>query len=181
MEVFVSYAHPDTPIARAVAKGLTDEGHTVALVDEIVPGDNWALRIGEALERSRALVVLLSPEAVKSDHVRREIEFALTSPQFAHRIFPVMIRPTQGVPWILRTLNMLVTGPNPEDVRAAVVDALRETLRKRDVAIAPRSPDEEIAKAAPGSVPLPCCSRPQVCHQTLQALEASPSSGLVQP
>ena len=133
MEVFVSYAHPDTPIARAVAKGLSDEGYKVALAeDEIAPGDNWALKIGEALERSRALVVLLSPDAVKSDHVRREIEFALTSPQFAHRIFPVMIRPTQRVPWILRTLNMLVTGPNPSEVRKAVLDA----FRKSQVAIA---------------------------------------------
>ena len=133
MEVFVSYAQQDTPIARAVARGLSDEGYKVALAeDEIAPGDNWALKIGEALERSRALVVLLSPDAVKSDHVRREIEFALTSPQFAHRIFPVMIRPTQRVPWILRTLNMLVTGPNPSEVRKAVLDA----FRKSQVAIA---------------------------------------------
>ena len=133
MEVFVSYARQDTPIARAVARGLSDEGYKVALAeDEIAPDDNWALKIGEALERSRALVVLLSPDAVKSDHVRREIEFALTSPQFAHRIFPVMIRPTQRVPWILRTLNMLVTGPNPSEVRKAVLDA----FRKSQVAIA---------------------------------------------
>ena len=133
MEVFVSYAQQDTPIARAVARGLSDEGYKVALAeDELAPGDNWALKLGEALERSRALVVLLSPDAVKSDHVRREIEFALTSPQFAHRIFPVMIRPTQRVPWILRTLNMLVTGPNPSEVRKAVLDA----FRKSQVAIA---------------------------------------------
>lgn len=133
MEVFVSYAQPDIPIARAVAKGLSDEGYKVALAeDEIAPGDNWALKIGEALARSRALVVLLSPDAVKSDQVRREVEFALTSPQFAHRIFPVMIRPTQRVPWILRELNMLVTGPNPSEVRKAVLDA----LRKSQVAIA---------------------------------------------
>jgi TIR domain len=128
MEVFVSYAHSDTPIARAVAKGLTEEGYKVALADDdFASGDNWALKIGEALERSRALVVLLSPDAVKSDHVRRELEFALTSPQFAHRIFPVMIRPTRGVPWILRKLNMLVTGQNPNEVRKAVLDALRKS------------------------------------------------------
>ena len=134
MEVFVSYAQQDTPIARAVARGLSDEGYKVALAEaELAPGDNWALKIGEALERSRALVVLISPDAVKSNHVRRELEFALTSPQFAHRIFPVMIRPTpQGVPWILRTLNMLVTGPSPSEVRKAVLDA----FRKSQVAIA---------------------------------------------
>jgi hypothetical protein len=68
---------------------------------------NVALRVGKALEKADAIVVLLSPKAVKSEQVRGEIEYAVTSPRFHGRLVPVMIKKTGGAPWILHELNML--------------------------------------------------------------------------
>ena len=48
------------------------------------------------------MVVLLSPQAMKSDWVRKEIEFALGAPQYRGRLIPVMVKSTPDIPWILK-------------------------------------------------------------------------------
>jgi hypothetical protein len=92
----------DKYFARSLAKQLTDLGHEV-WVDflALLPGDNWPLEIGKALQDCGAMVVLLSPHSASSDQQRREIDFALSSPQYAGRVIPVFMRPTKDYPWIL--------------------------------------------------------------------------------
>ena len=61
------------------------------------PGEQLAGRQSEpALNRCDADPV--SPAAMTSDLVKREVEHALTSDRFQDRLFPVMIRPTKRVP-----------------------------------------------------------------------------------
>jgi hypothetical protein len=44
------------------------------------------------------MIVLVSPAAITSDLVKREVEHALTSDRFQDRLFPLIIRPTKHVP-----------------------------------------------------------------------------------
>ncbi len=107
MQVFISYAAKDREIARELGSALTKRGLKVWLADEqVLPGDNWSLKIGEALDRSKAMLVLLSPDAVKSELVRREIQYALSSPKYEGRVIPVIVRPTKDIPWILRKFHV---------------------------------------------------------------------------
>lgn len=103
MKVFLSYAQADRDAARFLAEGLARFGHKVwDPADALFPGDNWALRIGKALQESEAMVVLLSPQAMRSDQVRQDIEYALRSAQYKGRLIPVLVKPTKDIPWILK-------------------------------------------------------------------------------
>jgi hypothetical protein len=105
MKVFLSYASSDAASARELASALREEGHSVWLADDVPAGENVALKTGRALEDSDAMVVLISPDAVKAASVQREIDFALGSPQYANRLLSVVVKETKDAPWILRKLH----------------------------------------------------------------------------
>jgi hypothetical protein len=111
MKVFISHSERDKDLARRVADGLHQEGLDVWLTEaEVFPGDNCARKVGQALEESQAMVVLLTPAALDSGWVRQEIEYALGSLNYRQRLIPVLVgEPTPGfmdaVPWILRRLK----------------------------------------------------------------------------
>ena len=103
MKVFLSYAESDRDVAKELAALLEKAGHSVWYPDgALYPGENWALEIGKALDDSEAMVVLLSPHAMKSDWVQKEIEFALGAAQYRRRLISMLVKPTANVPWILK-------------------------------------------------------------------------------
>lgn len=127
MQVFISHAQADEKLARELSGQLAEAGVKVWLAEqEVLPGDNLALEVGKALQRSDALVVLLSPESVASKYVRSEITYALASARFQDRVVPVMVKPTRNIPWFLKTLEII-------SVRATDSQAV-EQLAQRIVA-----------------------------------------------
>jgi hypothetical protein len=125
MQVFVSYSPRDKAFAREIQNHLAVEGIKVWRDDRVMPGDNWALAVGAALERSNAMVVLLSPDAMSCDMVRRDIEYALTQIRFRFRLISVLLRPTRHIPWILRQLTFIESRPSPKGALDQIVKALR--------------------------------------------------------
>jgi adenylate cyclase len=75
-DVFVSYARPDEPQAKRVAEALRDEGFGVWRDDELPAHRAYAEVIQERLSASKAVVVLWSSEAAKSQWVRAEADVA---------------------------------------------------------------------------------------------------------
>ena len=77
-QVFISYAHanPDQELAAQLAAFLDANGFAVFVDSKIQLGQDWVEQIDTQLRRSDYFVVLLSPVAVKSDMVRREIAIA---------------------------------------------------------------------------------------------------------
>ena len=109
MKVFLSHARKDATLAYELATRLTRRGYSVWLPeDQIEPGDNWAKKIGKALEDSDFMVILLTPSALDSDSLRQDIEFAIMSRKYEGRLFSVFVGPTamagKDVPWILLKL-----------------------------------------------------------------------------
>jgi TIR domain len=127
MKVFLSYDSADEAFAKALSKELAKHGLSVWRdEEELFPGDNWALRIGEALQKSNAMVVLVSPKSMQSKWVRHEIEYALGDLRYENRLFPVLVRPTEDVPWILRELNMLNAKQGAARISQSIADALKQ-------------------------------------------------------
>jgi hypothetical protein len=123
IQVFLSHVPSDRRWARELAQQLAAAGLKVFdPIDELFPGDNWSLKIGTALDESTAMVVLLSPEAVKSNWVLNEIQYALGSEKFQHRLIPVEVEPTEDFPWILRKMQW-VRG-NPAEAGRQIVKIL---------------------------------------------------------
>ena len=108
MKVFISHSHADSALAGWVTSALRKDGLEVFDPDtDLLPGDNWAERVAKALEESEAMVVLLTPDAINSPYVRREIEYALGMKRYSNRLIPVTVGareqlPPDSIPWIVR-------------------------------------------------------------------------------
>jgi hypothetical protein len=126
MRVFLSYSSADEDFAKQLGSQLSMRGCEVWDPSErLFPGDNWSLKIGEALAESRAMIVLLSPDSMKSEWVRREIDYALGDRNYEGRVFPVVVRPTEEVPWILRKFQVLRAKNNPAEISKLIATALQ--------------------------------------------------------
>lgn len=110
MKVFISHSHTDAELAARISNALEKRGFDVWDTDrDLLPGDNWAAEIARALEESEAMIVLLTPAAVDSPWVKREIEYALGAKNYSNRLIPVVVGdpdqfPKSGIPWIVRRL-----------------------------------------------------------------------------
>ena len=113
MQIFISHSHNDEMFARKVASFLEDQGLDVwEASNEIFPGDNWAAKISQGLQESNAMVVLLTPDALKSIYVQRDVEYALGAQEYSERLIPVLVDPDKtiakdDIPWILKRLNII--------------------------------------------------------------------------
>jgi TIR domain len=134
MKVFISYARKDEALAEKVAAALEEAGLD-AWYDkrEIMPGDNWAEKIAKGLKESDAMVVLLTPNSLESDLVRRDIDFALSENAYNKRLIPVIVGeeaelPAWKIPWIFQHLKTVVLpehGRNKEQLKQ-IANALKE-------------------------------------------------------
>lgn len=128
MKVFISSARQDRILADDLAARLSDAGYEAWRAEEqLLPGENWALKIGQALEECDAMVVLVSPESVRSQGVREEINYALGSPNYAGRVIPVLVRPTAEMPWFFRKLNVVPAGKSRVKLGNTIINALQRT------------------------------------------------------
>lgn len=78
-DIFVSYARPDEPHAERVAEALRAEGFAVWRDDELPAHRAYAEVIEERLSAAKAVIVLWSVEASKSQWVRAEADSARTA------------------------------------------------------------------------------------------------------
>lgn len=133
MQVFISHSSKDRPVAQQLAHRLSQAGLRVWIPeDEILPGDNWAKLIGEALENSDVMVVLVTPHAFESGWLKEQIQYALTSEHYRGRLIPVFLGQDSDIPsdmpWILRRMNPVRIEGKKEDWQQ-VVDKV-QTLAK---------------------------------------------------
>lgn len=74
---FVSYAHKDYKIVYGEIKRFHKQGLNIWYDEGIAPGNEWLAEIGEALSHASLFIVFISPSAVKSKYVRKEITYAI--------------------------------------------------------------------------------------------------------
>ncbi|MEO8496204.1 MAG: toll/interleukin-1 receptor domain-containing protein [Planctomycetota bacterium] len=106
MKVFLTHAAKDELLAAQLASRLTDGGIDVLTpYEDIVPGDNWAEKVAHALDDSELMLILLTPGAMQSDSLRKDIDYGLSSKKFRGRLMTVFVGAAAeapgDVPWIL--------------------------------------------------------------------------------
>jgi hypothetical protein len=85
---FVSYAREDESFALQLAADLKTKGANVWLdQSDIRPGQQWAHEVHQALSTCSEVLVILSPPAMESVHVRNEFGYAL---ERSKRVIPVL-------------------------------------------------------------------------------------------
>lgn len=106
MKVFISHAYADADLARRVADVLEKSGFQTWDESQILPGDNPGEKTGEALRESDAMVVLLTPDSLRSSNISHEISYALGNKNYKDRLIPVAAAPPEQlpkeeIPWVL--------------------------------------------------------------------------------
>jgi hypothetical protein len=128
MKIFLSYASQDQESAQMLAKNLEAKGHRVWDPErDLISGSDWASTLMKQMKSAEAMVVLLSPEAVDSRWVSHEIEYALGAKRLQDRLIPVLVRPTKKIPWILRELQLVKLGDNPEKATQEILERLQHS------------------------------------------------------
>ena len=128
MKIFLSYASQDQVSAQILAKKLEAKGHQVWDPErDLVSGSDWASTLMKQMKSAEAMIVLLSPEAVDSRWVSHEIEYALGASRLQDRLIPVLVRPTKKIPWILRELQLVKLGDNPEKATQEILERLQHS------------------------------------------------------
>jgi hypothetical protein len=103
-EVFFSHATQDHRMARRVREVVVAYKVRVWISSHHIRGaDEWHDEIGKALSRCDWFMLLLSPAAVRSMWVKRELHFALEEKRYDNRIIPLLYKDCDSVPlsWAL--------------------------------------------------------------------------------
>jgi len=107
-EVFLSHSSRNRSFVIKLAKTLRRH-HVPFWYSEtnLVGAQQWHDEIGQALQRCDWFLVVLSPSSVKSEWVKRELQFALQDRRYRNRIIPVFHKPcdVMQLSWTLPSMQ----------------------------------------------------------------------------
>ena len=94
--LFISYSREDAKFAQNLETGLSKAGiSTWRDKKRLKPGDDWPESIAQAVDECRAIIIIISPNAVHSKWVKRETHFAFRK----HKpIIPIVCQDTELPP-----------------------------------------------------------------------------------
>jgi len=103
-KIFISYSRKDIDFARKLAGDLESAGYDVWWdITDLQGGDDWIRTIPNAIASSQFVVVVLTPDSIESEWVRKEYTQALS---LRKKIIPIMLVPC-SVPFALNTINFV--------------------------------------------------------------------------
>jgi len=134
-EVFLSHASQDAAMAARIVDVIRDHGIPAFFSPHNIFGaQQWHDEIGDALARCDWFLLLLSPDAVQSKWVKRELLYALRNDRYNGRIVPLICRDcnSEALSWTLADFQMV-------SFAGDFNDGCRELLRIWGVGL--RAPD----------------------------------------
>lgn len=132
-EVFLSHSSEDQVTAERLAQTLVAHGVPIFYSSEnIVGAQQWQNEILHALQRCDWFIVLLSPDAIESMWVKREVAFALNDSRYEDRIVPLNYRNCDlaSMQWL--TLFQMV------DLTGEFAEGCRDLLQTWGIGFDPR-------------------------------------------
>jgi tetratricopeptide (TPR) repeat protein len=162
--IFIAYSSTDLEFQKELKNHLEPlvRNKRIVVMDNyaINPGDNWEKKIGQMLEQSDIVLLLLSADALASPHFFREAGIAIERRrQGRSDIIPVKLRPCDldDEP-LLQELDLLEVLPEKDvpvvkwqhrdDAYLSIVKGLKKVLRVREEASAAREERAQQAIAA---------------------------------
>jgi len=178
-DIFISFASPDSAVAAAVCGALEREGVTCWLAPRnVMPGEFYADAIVRAIDASKAVVIVLSKNAIASPHVLREVERASSRrhPVISLRIDLAPL--PAGLEYFLNTSQWLdATGGELGSAWPTLVAAVRRVIASARAA----DPLAAAAKTPADRAPAPravaaATAVPSASHEGTRRLAAWPPS-----
>lgn len=101
-KIFISYSRKDIDFARKLAGDLEKAGYDVWWdITDLRGGDDWVRTLPAAIASSEFFIIILTPNSVESEWVRKEYTQALS---LRKKIVPIMFDACD-VPFALNTIN----------------------------------------------------------------------------
>jgi hypothetical protein len=125
-DVFLSYSSQDRSWVSQFAEALRRAGLTAWFdIAEILPGERWQEQIQKALRESTTLIVILSPNSIKSPWTFFELGAAVADEK---RIIPVLTQDMdiRDVPFLLTRFQFLRES-SPEEAGSRVAEVIVRT------------------------------------------------------
>ncbi len=123
-EIFLSHSHRDQAAVQRLITFLEQHKLRVWCAPDAIRGaELWHDKIGEALRRCDWFIVFLTPNAVRSRWVKRELLDALNRRRLAERIVPILAKTCdfQRLSWTLNSLQLIDMRKNTEAARAKLL------------------------------------------------------------
>lgn len=105
MKIFISHSHKDKEIVRRLTNDLRKYDLDVWLDEDLIsPGDQWADKINESLDKSDVVLVIMSNNTAESRFQNSEIAFAIASQRKnpSKLVIPVLVDKRADVPFFLK-------------------------------------------------------------------------------
>jgi hypothetical protein len=137
-EVFISYKREERPRIEPFATRLLELGVDVWFDNAIPPGKDFGETIYARLREAKAVLVCWSAEAIQSNWVRNEADYALEERNY----IPVLVAPCKLVPpfRLIETANLSHwTGEATDPIWIKVLDRIAELIGRPGVAAAARA------------------------------------------
>src|SRR5450432_1590885 len=146
--VFISYASPDAAVAGTLVEALERHGIACWIAPrDVKPGAIYADAIVRAISGAKALVLVLSEQAIASSHVSREIERACSK---KHPIFALRIDAAPLIPafeyFLSESQWVEVQSGKLESAYARLIEAIREPVRPESKALPATVPGTSAGK-----------------------------------
>ena len=119
-QVFISYARKDSDYVYTLAKELRRIGLDIWIDQDIDPGDNWDNSIEVALGHCEKMLLIVSPDSMRSDNVQDEWSYFLEE---GKAVFPFIHKECEMSFRLRRRQYITGTGDLLNDV-ARIVDVL---------------------------------------------------------
>jgi hypothetical protein len=119
-ELFLSHSHHDRAFTRKIAADLRRHGIRIWFSERNIRGAHrWLTEIGAALERCDWMIVILTPDAVRSHWVSEEVGFALGEKRYRGRVIPLVLKKCEPkkVAWPLANIQNVPARPYKDALR----------------------------------------------------------------
>jgi formylglycine-generating enzyme required for sulfatase activity len=135
MRIFLSYPSQDRALVEPLYLALRAQGHSVFFDrTDLPPGEEYDIRIRQAIEKADLLIFMLSPDALDAgSYTLTELEIAQKTWELpGGRVLPVMLRPVplDQVPPYLKSVTFLQPDGNETATVADAVHRIALTRRK---------------------------------------------------
>lgn len=125
-DVFLSYKREDRDAAKSIAEYLVSEGYDVWWDVDLLPGDRFADEIDAVLSSAACVVVLWTPESIRSDWVKSEAMVGVER----KNLIPICLRETR-IPVPFNTIHALDFTKWTGDRSSAELSALLAVVNSR--------------------------------------------------
>ncbi len=152
MYIFISHSSKEAKVANEICEAIEKGEHRCFLAPrDIRTGMEYAEELVEGIDRSDAVLLILSANSIASPHVLREIERAVSKkiPIIVYKLEEVVL--TKSMEYFLMTHQWLNAKPGEGygDIICAI-DNIRRTPESKKEGVAPESPvqTENVVKKA---------------------------------